>query len=281
MDLHTQVRKLLGHTSPPSTGSDRPLSHFERSINDGSLLLGYIRAHIDPAEVYGSVYGKHLGQLHRMILAEQIESLERFLKELAALCVDYLAPFTTDDRFDEFFPKRGDTVAAFVNASSVGRALCESDTWINNKTINSRFASLLKTADGPKWEWLFPEANQQPEVERARAATLAMLWQIRHTLAHNLGVLTHSDSMKFRVLIRGAVNAEHRLNPSSDDLRHVKRFLSETAGITNRRVGVRLAEVLGGFHSVDPGLFDAQSKADELSQRLAFSVTIHGRIGVA
>jgi len=50
--------------------------------------------------------------------------------------VDFLAPFTTDDRFDEFLPRRGDQIAAFVNAQSIGKALCESDTWIKNKTIN-------------------------------------------------------------------------------------------------------------------------------------------------
>jgi hypothetical protein len=280
INLHQKVREVLQHTSPLLPESDRPIQHFERSVNAGLLLLSYIDDHIDPNDVYAAVYNRHLGHLRRMALAELIESLERFLKELAAVCVDSLAPYTTDDRFDVLVPRRGDKIAAFVTASSIGKALCESDTWINNSTINARFASLLKDPSGTDWEFLFPQSNQQPAVERDRAATLAILWQIRHNLAHNVGVVTHSDSMKFRVLIGGAVASDRLLFPSMDDIRFVKRFLSETAALTNRRVGARLAQILSGFHAADPALFDPQVRANELSQTFAFSVTIDGCVGV-
>jgi hypothetical protein len=199
---------------------------------------------------------------------------------LASVCIDFLGPFTTDDRFEVFVPKRSDKIAAFFNANSIGRALCESDTWINNASINSRFASLLKDTAGTDWEFLFPQANQNPAGERPRAATLAILWQIRHNLAHNVGVITQSDAMKFRVLIGGPVNADRRLFPTDNDLRYAKRFLSETATRANERVGLRLAQLLHSFHVADPTLFDSQAKANEVSQRFAFSVTINGQIGV-
>src|SRR5207249_4993708 len=149
--------------------------------------------------------------------------------------------YTLDDRFDEFAPKRAEQIAAFVTAGSIGKALCESGTWIDNEAINKRFKALLKTPFGTDWEFLFPEANQPPNAERDRAKTLAILWQMRHNLAHNVGVMTHSDSMKFRMLINGPVMADRRLSPSTEDLRFVKRFLSETATHTNERVGTRLA----------------------------------------
>src|SRR5207253_2404426 len=126
-----------------------------------------------------------------------------------------------------------------------------------------RFASLLKDPAGADWEFLFPQAHQQPAAERACAATLAILWQIRHNLAHNVGVITHSDSMKFRVLIGGSVEANRQLSPSDNDLRYAKRFLTETASRTNERVGKRLASLLETFHIADPTLFDAQGKANE------------------
>jgi hypothetical protein len=280
INLHQKVREVLLHTSPPLSQADRPIQHFERSVNAGLLLLKYIDDHIDPDDVYEAVYDRHLGHLRRMILAELIESFERFLKELASLGVDYLAPYTTDDRFDDFVPKRSDKIAAFVNAPSIGKALCESDTWINNSTINSRFASLLKDPSGADWEYLFPQSNQQPAGERARAATLAILWQLRNNLAHNVGVITHSDSMKFRVLTGGPVAHDRRLFPSTYDLLYVKRFLIETATITNERVGTRLAQLLTGFHVADLTLFDAQIRANEVSQRFAFSVTINGHVGM-
>jgi hypothetical protein len=215
-----------------------------------------------------------------MVFAETIESFERFLKELASVCVDSLAPYAVDDRFDEFIPKRSGQIAAFVNASSIGKALCESDTWLNNDTINRRFRSLLKDHFGDDWELLFPGPTQAPAAERERAATLAILWHLRHNSAHNVGILTHSDSMKFRMLIGGPVAADRRLTPSTEDLRYVTRFLSEAATGVNERVGMRLAQLLQGFHATDPTLFDAQTKANEISQRFAIPVTIHGQLGV-
>src|SRR4051794_6485277 len=142
------VREILQHSSPLLPQTDRPIQHFERSVNGGMLLLKYIDDHVDPDDVYGVVYDRHLGHLRRMVLAETIESFERFLKELAAVCIDFLAPFTADDRFDDLVPRRGEKVAAFINAPSLGKALCESDTWLNNATISSRFSSLLKGPSG-------------------------------------------------------------------------------------------------------------------------------------
>jgi hypothetical protein len=280
INLHERVREVVQHVCPLHPEADRPVQHFERSVNAGLNLLRYLDDHIDPNDVYAAGYERHLGQIRRMILADFIEAFERFLKELAAVCVDELASYTADDRFDVFVPKRSDKIAAFVNAPSLGKALCESDTWLTNSAINERFASLLKTPAAEDWEQLFPQANKQPAAERANAATLAILWQIRHNLAHNVGVLTHSDSMKFRVLVGGPVPADCQLSPSDADIRYAKRFLIELAQRTNQRVGTRLAQLLTDFHAPDPALFDAQTKANEISGRLAFAVVINGHAGV-
>jgi hypothetical protein len=274
------VRQVLQHTAPLPAEAGCPIDHFEHSADVGLLLIKYIEDHIDPQTVYPAPYARHLGHLRRMVLAELIEAFERFLKELAAVCADFLAPYTLDDRFGQFAPRRAEQIAAFVTAGSIGKALCESDTWINNDTINKRFRALLKTPFGADWELPVPEANQPPVAERDTARTVAVLWQMRHNLAHNVGVLTHSDAMKFRMLIRGPVVAERRLSPSTADLRYVKRFLTETALHTNERVGRRLAQLLEGFHVAEPGLFDAQVRANEVSRRLAMAVTIHGCVGV-
>ncbi len=274
-DLHRKVRDVLGHTVPLIAEADRPIVHYESSANAGQVLLQYLGNHIDGKAVYEG----HFGHLRRMVLAELIESFEQFLKALAAVCIDFLAPYTADDRLDGFVPNRGDKIAAFVNAPSLGKALCEPDTWLTNATINKRFASLLKAPSGADWESLFPQANQTPVAERPRAATLALLWQVRHNLAHNVGVLTRSDAMKLRVLSGGAVLEGGRLSPSADDIRYVKRFLDESADATNRRIGARLADILTGFHAADPGLFDAQVGADAIARKFAIPVTVNGRVG--
>ena len=278
IDLHQSVRDVLLHTSPRLTEADCPFREFEQLASMGDSVLKYIDDHIEPDDVYQAVYDRHLGHLRRMVLAELIEAFERFLKELAALCIDHLAPYVADDRFDEFMP-RGDRLAAFVNASSIGKALCESDTWLKNKVINDRYRTLLKAPFGDPWDYLFPEENQRPINERERAKTISILWQIRHNLAHNVGVLTHSDAMKFSVLVKRSVPADCRLAPTTDDLRYVKRFLFETARLTNQRIGERLAELLTLFHQDNPALFDAQDKANIVSQQFALALTIHLQVG--
>jgi hypothetical protein len=92
--------------------------------------------------------------------------------------------------------------------------------------------------------------------------------------------MTHSDAMKFRLLVGGPVPADRRLAPTTEDLRYVKRFLLETATEVNQRVGIRLAALLEGFHQADAALFDPQARANEVSQRFGFALTISGRIGV-
>ncbi len=280
IDLNQKIRALLHHTTPLLPEAHSPIQHFERSANVGASLIKYINGHIDPQAVYQNVCDGHLGHLRRMVLAELIETFERFLKELAIVCADQLAPYTIDDRFDEFAPRRAEQIAAFVTAGSIGRALCESDTWISNDTINKRFRSLLKEPFGADWGFLFPGPGQGATPQVQRSATLAILWQIRHNLAHNVGVMTHSDAMKLRMLIGGPVQADCRLSPTTDDIRYVKRFLSETATDANERVGIRLASVLELFHAADSALFDAQNKANEISQLFAFPLTVRGHVGV-
>lgn len=280
INLHQRVRDVLQHTSSSVLETDCPIKHFEQLSNTGHLLIKYVDDHISPQDVYRSVYERHLGHLRRMVLAELIESFEGFLKEIAALCIDHLAPYVVDDRFDEFMP-RGERIAAFVNAKSIGKALCESDTWLKNKAINDRFRNLLKTPFGNSWEFLFPEANQQPVAEQDRAKTLAILWQIRHNLAHNVGVVTHSDAMKFRMLVGGRVPTDCRLAPTTEDIRYVKRFLAETATSINQRIGLRLAELLTAFHQQDPDLYDAQEKADEISRQFALALSVNAHTGIA
>ena len=43
-----------------------------------------------------------MGRLHGMILVNLVETFERYLKEAAAACVDALARYVLDDRFNAF-----------------------------------------------------------------------------------------------------------------------------------------------------------------------------------
>jgi hypothetical protein len=278
-NLHQKVREILGHSLPLPPEASSPIRHFERTANATMSMLKYVDDHLDAAGFYGTVKERHIANLRRMALASLVESFERFLKELAILCIDSLADFVNDDRFDEFSAKGGQ-MAFHLSAGSVGKALCESDTWLTNRTTNERFRKLLKRPFGDNWENLFPEENQPPPGERDHARTLSILWQVRHTISHNVGVVTGSDAAKLKMIVKSNVDSSGILTPTHYDIIYVKRFLSETAQSVNRRIGTRLAEVLTVLHQDNPALFDSLDRASALSRELGFSVTINGSIGV-
>jgi hypothetical protein len=170
-------------------------------------------------------------------------------------------------------------LAFHLSAGSVGKALCESDTWLTNRTINERFKRLLKSPFGDNWENLFPEENQQPQSERARARTLAILWQIRHTITHNVGVITGSDAAKFRMLVKGLASPDRVLRITKRDVVYTKKFLFESSQLVNERVGKRLETLLDGLHRDNPALFDATEMANRVSRQIGFSITVNGNVG--
>ncbi|MFI5454322.1 MAG: hypothetical protein ACHRXM_02625 [Isosphaerales bacterium] len=276
--MNQKIREILQHTSPMPVESTCPIRHLDRAANSIAALLKYLDIHLEAAGFYESVCEKHMAHLRRMALASLIESFERFLKELASVYIDTLVSYVGDDRFDEFSAK-GSQLAFHLSAGSVGKALCESDTWLTNKTINERFRRLLKSPFGDNWENLFPEENQPPQSERARAKTLSILWQIRHTITHNVGVITGSDAAKLRMMVKGEVAPDRIVDPARHDLLYTMRFLLDAAQSVNQRVGKRLEILLDGFHRDNPALFDAQEMADRVSRQLGVLIIINGSTG--
>lgn len=274
IDLHQKIRELLQHTVALPPESAAPLAHYEWSTNEVFNLMAYVRSHLERTPVYERVYNRHMSQLRRLALVSLVESFERLLKELAALCIDNLVSYVADDRFEKMGVSGGQ-IAAHFGAGTVGKALSESDTWLTNRTINERFRSLLKSPFGDSWEeFLFPDQGQKPPDERANAATLAILWQVRHTLTHNVGVITRSDGIKLRLLLRHDLQTDCVLAPDEADLRYIKQFLSGLAQTTNRRVATRIAWILTELHQQSPGIFDAQAKADSLSRHFGLPLTV-------
>jgi len=178
-----------------------------------------------------------------------------------------------DDRFDEF-KMRGSFLAAHFESGSLGNALCESGTWLDCESVNNRFRKLLADPFETGQFYLFPKKGQGPVDERFRREPLDVIWQLRHTIVHNLGVITKSDAVKFRLLARTSVEADKVISPTLDDVRHVKDFLNVTAEKVNQRVAKRLAQLLSALHQEDTLLFDAAAKADELVEQFQVPLTV-------
>ncbi len=274
-NLHQKIRDILAHADPLPAEARAPLTHFERSIADFWNLLLYVERAFDQGTLQPAAVRRHSGRLHGMILVNLIETFERYLKEAAAACVDFLARHVLDDRFNAF-KVQGSNLAAHFGSDTLGRSLCESATWLDCDEINDRFRRLL----APPFETgnflLFP---RQPVLERERYDTLSILWQLRHAIVHNVGVITQSDAIKLRLLVRAAVEPKRVIAPTRDDIRYLKRFLDETAERCNRRIGERLAELLTELHAGDPGLFVPQDTADAVSRTFGFVLTVAGAAG--
>lgn len=278
IDLNQKVREILAHVDPLSSELEIPIRAFEQRVNACRNLIKYIDDHISTQSVYEAVYDRHMSLLRRMMLVSMVEAFERYIKETAINCVDSIARYTIDDRFDKFSPTGGSLAAQF-DAGSVGKAMCESDTWLSNQAINERFRHMLKPHFGEPWEYLFPNERQNPTAERERANTLAILWQLRHNITHNTGVLTDSDARRLKLMVKSQVKHGSVLSPNEFDLLYVKRFLVETANHINKRIGTRLAALLTERHQDDPTLFDPQELADSISQSFQQPLTIDGKRG--
>lgn len=243
-----------------------PILHHHRTVEEITGSLEYFAGLIGEGERHQAMVDKHFGLLRVMALVNLIESFERFLKDVAAECVDSLADLVVDDRFNTFPPVQGASLASHFHSGSVGRALCESSIWLDCKEINDRFRKLLaepfKTGDF----YLFPkEGNQQPVSDQWRYEVMSLIWQFRHTCVHNVGIITKSDAVKLKVLSKSQVDAPRILVPSKTNILWLKLFLNETVEDCNQRIGRRLGELLTTIHATTPALVQPQPTADRLA----------------
>lgn len=276
IDLPRKIKDILHHCEPLPPEAETPLTHYWRSTADVQNLLQYVGRNLSLPGLYAAVRDRHVRHLNSMALVSFIEAFERFLKETAAACVNHLAPYVQDNRFDTF-KVQGSALAAHFGTATLGKSLCESSTWLNCEEINDRYRKLLADPFGAGEFHLFPK---QPAALRERFDTMSLVWQLRHTLVHNVGVITQSDAIKLRLLAKEPVTASRLLRPEDDDLRFVKRFLDESADRVNQGVGARMADLLNAIHADDPTLFTPQDVANHLSRDFGFSLTVGGAAGI-
>ena len=140
--LTRKIKDILRHVQPLPDEAKAPSLHYQRTVSDIWGSLAYVERLIAERDRYQSVVDRHLGRLYGMALVNLVETFERFLKEAAAECVDYLAEFVIDDRFN-VFSIQGSTLASHFGAGTLGKSLCESTTWLDCEDINRRFRKLL------------------------------------------------------------------------------------------------------------------------------------------
>ncbi len=279
-DFDQRIKGILQSVQLLPDEAKAPILHYRRTVDDIWGALDYVKRLIAERERYQVVVDRHLGRLHGMALVNLIETFERFLKEMAAECVDRLADLVVDDRFNAF-PVQGAALASHFGSGSAGKALCESSIWLDCKEVNDRFRKLLADPFKTGEFYLFPkEGNQQPVPGHWRHELMSIIWQLRHTAVHNVGIITKSDAVKLRVLAKRKVDAPRMLVPSRNNLRWLKMFLDETAEDCNQRVGQRLAALLTTIHNSTPALIEPQPMADQIASVFRTPLQIAGATGL-
>jgi hypothetical protein len=280
-DLPRKIKDMLQHVRELPDAASAPILHYRRTGAEIWGSLAYIERAINQGERYQSVVDRHLGRLYGMALVNLVETFERFLKEAAAECVDCLADFMVDDRFN-VFKIQGSSLASHFATETLGKSLCESATWLDCEEVNERFRRLL--ADpfqvGGSFFYLFPKQNQLPTGQVSRFDTINLVWQIRHSAVHNVGVVTQSDAVKLRLWSKEPVAAPRLLAPTRADLNYLKRFLDETADDCNQRIGTRLAQLLTTVQSAAPALAAPQTLADKITAIFRQVLQVAGTAGV-
>lgn len=280
INLTQKLKGILKHVEALPPEADAPLSHYQRSGTDCWNLLQYTERNLGRLRsLKPVVLGRYLTRLNGMILVNLIETLERYLKETAAACIDLLGAYVLDNRFDSF-RVQGSALAVHFGTDTLGRALCESSTWLDTGSVNNRFKALLADPFEEGKFVLFPNGKKDPPADRDRCEALEVVWQLRHTVVHNVGVITPSDAVKFRLLVKEAVESPRLLVPTRDDIRYLKRFLDETAETCNSRIGKRVAEVLTAIHGWDSTLFVPQEAADRVTKLFGFVLVVAGASGI-
>jgi hypothetical protein len=281
IDLARKLKDILRHVQPLPDEAKAPILHYRRTGADIWGSLAYVEKALEHGNRYRAVVDRHLGRLYGMALVLFVETFERFLKEVAAESVDCLAAFVVDDRFN-VFTIQGSGLASHFGTGTLGKSLCESATWLDCEEINKRFRRLLADpfqVGGQSFD-LFPKQGQQPAADQWRFEPMNLVWQIRHTAVHNVGVITQSDGVRLRLWAKEPVAAPRTLAPTRNDIRYLKRFLDETAEVCNRRIGERLAQLLTTIHHPTPALFVPQVMADRLASIFRLPLPVSGADGV-
>jgi len=222
IDLPARIVEVLDHLGDMPPEADVPIDHCILASNSSVNMRRYMMQKLENTGHYPAVRDRHFITLNNMVLVNLIQSFERFIKDLAAVCVDHLFDRTIDGRFDE--PQvRGSSLAAHFAGSSPGKALCESGTWLDCKGINERFKDYLRHPTNV--HSIFHVFAPGSDTFRI----MSLIWQLRHTVVHNVGVLTRSDAAKLRLLAKKQLPSPRILLTTSDDLRFLQAYLDTQA----------------------------------------------------
>ncbi len=269
IDFAKRLKLVPTHVIDLLPEADRPSDHFEQSANDAWAMVVYFGRNLTRVNVYPAASERQMRRLHTMVLLNFVEAFERFLKELAAACIDLIAAYILDDRLN-VFNVQGGTLAAHFKEGTVGRSLCESSTWLNHEDVNKRFKKILAAPFADGQFTLFAKNSERHNL-------VGILWQLRHSIVHNAALITRSDALKLRLLTKQEIVAPMMLWPTRGDVWYVKLYLQKIVMEINAEVKARLDDLMTTLVTESPGLIDPADEAQKIANVLGLSSSVAGQ----
>ena len=108
---------------------------------------------------------------------------------------------------------------------------------------------------------------------------LSVLWQLRHSIVHNFGVVTQSDAVKLSRLCKRQINGDVQLDIRRTDFWYVKLFIMEFAEAANSKVHTELQNVLTNHFMTSSDDADKLTKAQEVANLFGITTNVGGQTG--
>jgi hypothetical protein len=197
-----------------------PGSFFYSQGTGQVLAAGYFTNERLAETARGGIALKHRHRIHLALFGQLMASFEYFLKDFVAKAVDATTNLDEKIQKEKWLEINVDRVLANRSGmATVGSTLVHSTLgWHSPAQVNSRYASLFsRNAFSPR------------EVE-----TLDKLWVIRHSVAHNAGMIIHYDATR----IGDEMLADHAADIDA-------KFVEETFAFLNP-IAKTICEECGG-----------------------------------
>jgi hypothetical protein len=183
----------------------------------------------------GGVALKHRHRIHLSLFGQWMASFEYFLKDFVAKSID--ATTLLDERLMKLEWLKIDVPRVLANRSgmaTVGSNLVHSTLgWHSPEQVNTRYQTLY----------------DRQAFNAAEVMTLEKLWIIRHSVAHNAGLIIHWDAMR----IGDEMLADHAVDIDAAFIEDTFDFLSQLArNITDRCGGSLLNMYFRPLHARGP-----------------------------
>lgn len=216
-----------------------PLNQFKGIIKNQNNYLGWLKNMRDQLANHKSLhnttnnltgrcalslkntpYNKYSWYVRQILLLELINGFEVFYKTSIVKLAESIKPYINPESL------KGDVDAKILWHANENASLM---ALIYEKKLFHDVSSVDEATNSLICKKRYNPNNKNSPIYKAVVRKLEAIFQIRHTLSHNSGLVTESDAAKLKILGYN-INTDEAIDPSADRLDlAIARFLREEA----------------------------------------------------